>query len=43
MAFRDIKPAASFHFLVIPKKHILNTKSLSVDDKQMRKNEFKYI
>jgi galactose-1-phosphate uridylyltransferase len=37
VAFRDIKPASTFHFLIIPKKHIMNTSSLTVDDKPMRK------
>lgn len=37
VAFRDIKPASTFHFLIIPKKHIINTNSLTVDDKPMCK------
>ena len=37
VAFRDIKPASNFHFLMIPKKHIMNTNSLTVVDKPMRK------
>lgn len=41
VAFRDIKPASRFHFLVIPKKHIINTKALSATDKPMR--ELNYI
>jgi len=43
VAFRDIKPASTFHFLIIPKKHIMNTNSLTVDDKPMRKiNSYPY-
>ena len=38
VAFKDIKPASKFHFLVIPKKHIPNVKSLTLDDKEMGKN-----
>lgn len=34
--FKDIKPASSFHFLVIPKKHIPNVKALTTADKPMR-------
>lgn len=37
VAFRDIKPAASYHFLIIPKRHIMNINSLTVDDKPMCK------
>lgn len=37
VAFRDIKPAAAFHFLIIPKHHILNTNALTVNDKPMCK------
>jgi histidine triad (HIT) family protein len=37
VAFRDIKPAASFHFLIIPKIHKDNVKSITTDDKPMRK------
>ncbi|CAO1390237.1 unnamed protein product [Diamesa serratosioi] len=33
--FRDIRPAADHHFLVVPREHIINTKSLSVDHKEM--------
>ena len=35
VAFKDIKPASKFHFLVIPKKHIPNVKSLTLSDKEM--------
>lgn len=28
MAFKDIRPAAATHLLVIPKEHIVNTASL---------------
>merc|ERR1711911_424092 len=31
IAFNDIKPASENHFLVIPKEHIDNTKSLSLN------------
>jgi hypothetical protein len=41
IAFRDIKPASRFHFLIIPKKHIVNTKALTTADQPMRK--FKLI
>lgn len=37
VAFNDIKPASKFHFLIIPKKHIINTKALTTADKPMRK------
>jgi galactose-1-phosphate uridylyltransferase len=37
IAFKDIKPAASHHYLIIPKKHIPNVKSLTTNDKPMRK------
>ncbi len=36
IAFKDIKPASKFHFLIIPKKHIINTKALTINDKPMR-------
>lgn len=36
IVFRDIKPASKFHFLIIPKKHVANTKSLTAADKPMR-------
>lgn len=35
VAFKDIRPAAQFHFLLIPKKHIENTNALTASDKQM--------
>jgi hypothetical protein len=38
VAFKDIKPAAKFHFLVIPKQHIPDVKSLTKKDKEMGEN-----
>ena len=37
MAFRDIRPAAKVHLLVIPKQHILSTHHLqnTTADKEM--------
>jgi len=35
IGFHDIKPASDIHFLLIPKKHITNTKSLTAADKDM--------
>ncbi|CRL04853.1 CLUMA_CG017906, isoform A [Clunio marinus] len=35
IAFKDIKPATSNHFLIIPKRHIANTNSLTIADKDM--------
>ncbi|CAG9864569.1 unnamed protein product [Phyllotreta striolata] len=35
VAFKDIKPAANFHCLVIPKQHILNIKSLSTHEDKL--------
>lgn len=37
IAFKDIKPAATFHFLIIPKNHVANVYSLTAGEKQMRK------
>lgn len=37
IAFRDIKPAAKFHFLIIPKIHIKNTKALTTNHKTLCK------
>lgn len=34
---KDIKPASKYHFLVIPRKHIRDAKSLTKDDKQLCK------
>ncbi|XP_075989681.1 adenosine 5'-monophosphoramidase HINT3-like [Anticarsia gemmatalis] len=33
--FRDIKPASSFHVLIIPKKHIDDVKCLTAGDKEL--------
>ncbi|XP_070556800.1 adenosine 5'-monophosphoramidase HINT3-like [Ptychodera flava] len=38
VVFRDISPAAKEHYLVIPKQHIKNTKSLGYDDIPMIEN-----
>ena len=35
LAFRDIKPQAPTHFLVIPKKEIVSLAELSEDDEQI--------
>lgn len=35
--FRDIKPAAGFHVLTIPKRHINDVKSLTSADKELGK------
>jgi len=33
--FKDIKPAAKFHYLAVPKEHIKDVKSLTVDYKSL--------
>ena len=35
LAFRDVDPKAPTHFLMIPKKEILNVANLSDDDQQL--------
>ena len=35
IAFRDIKPQAPLHFLVIPKKHVENLMALTRDDEAL--------
>lgn len=35
IAFKDISPKALFHFLVIPKKHILSVNHLEIQDKEL--------
>jgi histidine triad (HIT) family protein len=35
LAFRDIKPQAPIHFLVIPKKEIVSLAGLSAEDEQI--------
>ena len=35
VAFRDIRPATNHHYLVIPKNHVTNPKSLTVDDRDL--------
>ncbi|XP_075223978.1 adenosine 5'-monophosphoramidase HINT3-like [Lycorma delicatula] len=35
VAFSDIKPAAKFHFLIVPKKHISDAKKLDAADKPL--------
>lgn len=35
--FKDIRPAASHHFLVVPKTHIKNAKILTPDQKPIGK------
>lgn len=35
LAFKDIKPKAPIHFLIIPKKHISSIKSLTVRDRNL--------
>lgn len=32
LVFKDIKPAAKHHYLVIPKRHMKNAKSLTSED-----------
>lgn len=36
--FRDIKPAARFHILTVPKRHIDDVKSLTSSDKDLGKS-----
>ncbi|XP_077991179.1 adenosine 5'-monophosphoramidase HINT3-like [Glandiceps talaboti] len=38
VVFRDIRPSAKEHYLIIPKKHIKDTKVLGYDDIPMIKN-----
>lgn len=38
VCFRDIRPGALHHYLVVPKKHVGNCKTLSKDDVQLVKN-----
>ena len=35
VAFRDIKPAAAHHYLIVTKRHIANAKVLSSSDKPL--------
>lgn len=35
LAFKDIAPQAPIHFLVIPKKHIINQTSMNEEDEKM--------
>lgn len=35
--FKDIHPASDWHFLAIPKGHIQNAKSLTIDHVPLRK------
>ena len=35
VAFRDIKPAASHHYLIVPKRHLPNAKLLTQDDRPL--------
>lgn len=37
LAFKDIKPAATHHYLIIPRKHIKNTSSLRASDLDLGK------
>jgi histidine triad (HIT) family protein len=34
-AFKDIKPKAPFHFLILPKKHIASVNDLKEEDKDL--------
>lgn len=35
VAFRDINPKASFHILIVPKKHIISVKEVSEGDRKI--------
>lgn len=35
VAFADIKPASKFHFLIVPRKHIIDAKHLTTADKSL--------
>lgn len=35
VAFRDIRPATKYHFLIIPKRHVGNPKSLTADELEL--------
>lgn len=43
MAFKDIKPAAPVHILVIPKKHIENLLEVKEEDAYLISNVYKVI
>ena len=40
LAFKDLKPQAPVHFLVIPKKHIKNALEIKEEDKDILYNVF---
>jgi len=40
MAFRDIKPSAPLHVLVVPKKHIVSLAQIDSGDKELLANIF---
>lgn len=35
MAFRDIKPASTHHYLIVPKRHVQDAKALEPDDAEL--------
>lgn len=35
IVFKDIKPVAPIHFLIIPKKHIISVNNLEIKDKEV--------
>jgi len=40
VAFKDIKPKASIHILILPKKHIESVNHLEIEDKNLMGNLF---
>ena len=35
LVFKDIKPSAPVHFLIVPKKHISSVQNLKINDKEL--------
>lgn len=33
--FKDIRPASDYHYLAVPKKHMENVRSLTINDKEL--------
>jgi len=43
LAFKDIKPKADFHILIIPKKHIESIKEIQDQDKELIGEMFLFV